>query len=369
MSLLRELQDPGSPVGRYLAGRFPDRTRTLARWDRALSGRPLIAPPGPAERTPVDRAFAYRLGYAFRLDPPYAAIGGVGAGQDAGRLRRLAAGCFPSHGGDAPPFARALAGHRHKVPPTAGRLSAGAPESDRGTGGNDLVEALAEFFGWFASLPAHLMVHNTPLPAQLERDLCRACYVFAVLEQRPRLGVDAWPGLAPGALGERLRVGDLDGLVPEADLADLEALAAGLAGMLAAPGWRRFVEQGPELVTVAPLFVEDWAEADLVAGPTLVDADLSAAPALELVRLDHLLVCALLDRGDWYGIARVGVWLGRRAMLVDADLQELLAEASGQRRLDLDAVRAELAEIVFAAHPRLRGRWATGQPSDPTAGS
>jgi hypothetical protein len=83
--------------------------------------------------------------------------------------------------------------------------------------------------------------------------------------------------------------------------------------------------------------------------------------------LDHLLVCALLDRGGWYGIARVGVWDGRRAMLVDADLAELLAEAGGGRRLDLDTVRADLAEVAFAGRPELRARWATGQPGGPTA--
>ena len=190
--------------------------------------------------------------------------------------------------------------------------------------------------------------------------------MFAVLEEGPAAAVDAWPGLSSAALAARLRVGDLDGLVPEADLADLEALAAGLTAMLAGPEWRRLAEQGPELVTVAPLFVDGWAEADLVVGPTLVDVDLTAAPAPAPAILDHLLVCALLDRGDWYGIARVGVWDGRRAMLVDADLAELLAEASGER-LDPDIVGAELAEAAFAGRPELRARWATGQPGGPTA--
>jgi hypothetical protein len=366
MSLRRELEDPAGPIGRYLDGRFPDRARVLASWGRALAGRPVVEPPGPTHRDRVGRAFAYRLGYAFRLDPPYAAIAGAG-GSDAERLRALAVGSFPSHAGDALASARALASHRHLVPPAPGGPAAGSPGGDGAGAGGDLVASLAEFFRWFASLPAHLTVHTAPLPPPLERDLCRACYVFAVLEEGPAAAVDAWPGLAPAALAARLRVGDLDGLVPEADLADLEALAAGLNAMLAGPGWRRLAEQGPELVTVAPLFVDGWAEADLVIGPTLVDADLTAVPAPAPTLLDHLLVCALLDRGGWYGIARVGVWDGRRAMVVDADLAELLAEAGGGRRLDLDAVTTELAEVAFAGRPELRARWATGQPGGPTA--
>jgi hypothetical protein len=101
----------------------------------------------------------------------------------------------------------------------------------------------------------------------------------------------------------------------------------------------------------------------MVVGPTLVDVHLTAAPAPAM--LDHLLVCALLDRGGWYGIARVGMWDGRRAMLIDVDLAELLAEASGEH-LDLDTVGAELAEVVFAGRPELRARWVTGQPAGPT---
>ena len=365
MSLHRELEDPAGPIGRYLAGRFPDRAHTLARWEQALAGRPVVEPPGPTRRDRVGRAFAYRLGYAFRLDPPYAAIVGAG-GPDAERLLALTVGRFPSHADHTLPSARALAGHRHLVPPSAGRLATGSPESDGAGGREDLVASLAEFFRWFASLPAHLTVHNAPLPPQLERDLCRACYLFAVLEEGALAAADAWPGLAPGALASRLRVGDLDGLVPEAELADLEALAGALTAMLAAPAWRRFVEQGPELVTVAPLFVDGWARADLVVGPTLVDVDVTAAPAPTPAVLDHLLVCALLDQGGWYGIARVGVWDGRRVMLVDADVAELLTEASGEH-LELDTVRAELAEVVFAGRPELRARWATGQPGGPTA--
>lgn len=365
MSLRRELEDPAGPIGRYLADRFPDRAHTLVRWGQALAGRPVLQPPGPTHQDRVGRAFAYRVGYAFRLDPPYAAIAGAG-GSDAERLLALTVGRFPSHAGDTLGSARALAGHRHLAPPAGGGPAAGSPGSNGGGGGEDLVASLAELFGWFASLPAHLTLHNAPLPPQLERDLCRACYVFAVLEEGPPAAVDAWPGLAPAALAARLRVGDLDGLVPAADLADLEALAGALTGMLAAPAWRRFVEQGPELVTVAPLFVDGWAEADLVVGPTLVDVDLTAAPAPAPALLDRLLVCALLDRGGWYGIARVGVWDGRRAMLVDADLAELLTEASGEH-LDLDTVGAELAEVAFAGRPELRARWATGQPGGPTA--
>jgi hypothetical protein len=104
----------------------------------------------------------------------------------------------------------------------------------------------------------------------------------------------------------------------------------------------------------------------VVVAPTLVDVDVTAAPAPTPAVLDHLLVCALLDQGGWYGIARVGVWDGRRVMLVDADVAELLTEASGEH-LELDTVRAELAEVVFAGRPELRARWATGQPGGPTA--
>jgi hypothetical protein len=53
----------------------------------------------------------------------------------------------------------------------------------------------------------------------------------------------------------------------------------------------------------------------------------------------------LLDRGDWYGIRRVGVYLARQGRLVVWPLEELLAELAG-RPVALQRLREEFAGLV-----------------------
>ena len=77
MSLTGELRDPTSPVAHYLAGRFADLDPIIATWQRAVAEARTVLPCGRVDWALIGRAFGYQLGFAFCLDPPYAAILGA----------------------------------------------------------------------------------------------------------------------------------------------------------------------------------------------------------------------------------------------------------------------------------------------------
>jgi hypothetical protein len=154
----------------------------------------------------------------------------------------------------------------------------------------------------------------------------------------------------------------LRGLVPGPVRDDLERLG------------RRFAERGYDQLaalggpaTAAPAFIEHWADGDLVVGDTLVDIKATVRPLpLDQAWLDQLLGYVLLDRGDWYGIRRVGVYLARQGQLVVWPLDELLAELAGEP-VALQRLREEFASRVERLLDRLpdfplRRLWATRTP-------
>jgi hypothetical protein len=121
-------------------------------------------------------------------------------------------------------------------------------------------------------------------------------------------------------------------------------------------------------VTVAPLFVQAWAEGDLVLGGTLVDVKVTKQPLpLRGAWLDQLLGYLLLDHGDWYGLEQMAVFLGRQARLVAWPLSELLPTLTGDPLVTLAELRGEfhqLLERVWANDPRFpfHHLWATRTP-------
>jgi hypothetical protein len=109
-------------------------------------------------------------------------------------------------------------------------------------------------------------------------------------------------------------------------------------------------------VTVALLFVQAWADGDLVLGSTLVEVKVTKNPLpLRDAWLDQLLGYTLLDRGDWYGLEQVAVFLGRQARLVAWPLAELLPALTGDPQVTLAELRAEfhgLLERIWADNPQ-----------------
>jgi hypothetical protein len=197
----------------------------------------------------------------------------------------------------------------------------------------------------------------------VEQPLLAECWWLACYEELYRGGrcpplTNALTRLGSAATAEALR-----GLAPKAVGEDLWRLTVALAergyDQLAALG-------GP--VTVAPLFVQAWAEGDLVLGGTLVDVKVTKQPLpLRGAWLDQLLGYLLLDHGDWYGLEQMAVFLGRQARLVAWPLSELLPTLTGDPLVTLAELRGEfhqLLERVWANDPRFpfHHLWATRTP-------
>jgi hypothetical protein len=94
------------------------------------------------------------------------------------------------------------------------------------------------------------------------------------------------------------------------------------------------------------VFVEHWADGDLILGDILLDVKVTKRPLpLDQAWLDQLIGYALLDRGDWHSLRGVGLYLARQGQLVTWPLEELLADLAGHA-VTLQALREEFANLV-----------------------
>jgi len=190
---------------------------------------------------------------------------------------------------------------------------------------------------------AHLAAAQFATAARLAAgQVHRAGYVRVVAGGRCPPLTSALGRLGLAATAEALRA-----LTPKAVGEDLWRLTVALAER----GYDQLVTLGRP-VTVAPLFVQAWADGDLVLGATLVDVKVTKNPLpLRDAWLDQLLGYTLLDYGDWYGLEQVAVFLGRQARLVAWPLAELLPALTGDPRVTVAELRAEfygLLERIWA---------------------
>jgi hypothetical protein len=181
----------------------------------------------------------------------------------------------------------------------------------------------------------------------VEQPLLDDCWLLACYEELYRGGRSPAISGALARLGPRATAGALRALAPRVVRDDLWRLTAALAEL----GYDQLAALGGP-VTVAPLFVQAWADGDLVLGRTLVDVKVTKnSLPLRDAWLDQLLGYVLLDHGDWYDLEQVAIYLGRQAQLVAWPLSELLPMLTGDPRVTLAGLRDEF-------HGLLRGVWA-----------
>ena len=174
-----------------------------------------------------------------------------------------------------------------------------------------------------------------------------------MLEQAYRSGTHR-PGL------DDLPPSQLLAQVPDAAIADLLAVTRILAG----DGGGQLAALGSPAI-LAPMFVEHWADGDLILGGTLVDCKVTKDPAFKPEAFHQVLAYTLLDYGNWYDLDAVGIYLARQGRLVRWPL-ELILTATGDPHVTIAELREEFSEVLYAAFgPPLFHRWSVLPPSEP----
>ena len=182
--------------------------------------------------------------------------------------------------------------------------------------------------------------------------LCELCLFLARFEQWFRTGamnfalyhwfIDplmAWDGEDLDPL--------LQSTIPPAALVDLEQLGrAAVADQRALTRLRPLV-LNPNFALSVEL---GGADADLIAGDTLVDWKSTSQRPVGREQLWQLLGYVLADAGDEYGIKRVAVGAVRWRRQISWSVDELCVGLGGDALPPLDALRGEFAILVREVH-------------------
>lgn len=315
MSLSSVVNDPAGPVRAFLVEELPGLKEVRAAYRAALPVLPITVPVPPADVRPawatLGAAVDHRLRYSMAAgsDPGGAVTGGV---------RRIAT--TPGLGLDRG---------------TAAALS---------TAGKDLITRLARL------AEAHRpweRDRSMLLPAAVEEDFARACFVAAWFEEFFRSGRLS-PTTPLGTASPSTTLADLLAAVPAyaaADMVALQTLAAASPGLTAlrAGTPTRDVVGGP---TFAGSIAVGGADADLIAGGLLLDVKTTADPGKvpSLNNVWQLAGYVLLDYDDEHRIDRVGWYLTRTGALVTWPLPDFLALLGATR--PLPQLRARFADVA-----------------------
>ncbi|MFG3094099.1 hypothetical protein [Streptomyces sp. NPDC048202] len=317
MSLTSELNNPNSPVSRFLTRELPATSRVTGSLRSQLPLRPLTLTPQAAERPDyrsLGRAVDRRLRVAFGSPLDSVLVEGVFfAGMDVARMTSHAAG-QAVHG-----IGQALLSELK-----------GQPSASGGT-------------------------MTRPRPD--EERLSRLCFAASHFEEVKRAGLR--PGNPLLRLGEGDVLDDLLGQVP-AYVPDDIARQVELAQADHALGW--VVRKPLDTRVCAPLFSGsndvDGADADFIADGHLIDCKATIRPDRFGSRKEvhQLAGYLLLDYEDEHGLSKVCFYLSRQGQLVTWPVQEFLG---------LLGARRSLPELRAALREALRGTPAPAESREP----
>jgi hypothetical protein len=313
VSLTSQLDNPRSPISRYLRERFPNVRDLQRRYREPVADAVPLAPNDTAAIAypTLGGAFDWRLRFLL-IPAPDLHLPFRGASLLGERFRRLAVELFGMLGGTVRLRLRARAAVGDPDPP--------APTSGQGPAGLD------------------------------EKRLARACYALAlcteVFRAGPRPG-SRLLGLQPGA-----GLDDLLGLASDDEVADLLALTAAARQVLlpALAGRGAPLHIGPVFAGHAHV---GGADADVIAGGLLLEWKVNLGDrrsgrfrcSLRQKVIHQLLGYLLLDYDDAYQVDALGVYAARYAYLVTWPLAELLAELAGTP-VDLARARADFRSVA-----------------------
>lgn len=173
-----------------------------------------------------------------------------------------------------------------------------------------------------------------------DAELTRECFVLAWLEELYRAGPSVGSPLyrlSPGSGRDEVLA-----LVDETWVIDVTAMVEGL-DLVLVPWANQELIFGPSFRGSADV---GGADADLIAGGTLVEIKTSKADAPDRRTFCQLAAYLLLDYDDQYSIDSVGICSGRWAMFRQWGAEEYLAKLAGQIRMDLKDMRTKFRSAL-----------------------
>ncbi len=334
MSLTSHLDDPQSPIRRFLYQQFPNTAAIRKRYAHRLSHVETIRPAGPVPYPYglVGMALDYRLRYYLAVTEPDQLVAWQGA--------HLCGAILDPH-------------LRFRLKRLYGVLD----EDPRFRLSPDLVRAF--FIGRRTRRKRQvdddepptglerLLPHLQPVGRRLDRvseeQLNRYCIVLALFEQLFR---------AETSVAER---SPLFVPTPKTTLAGLLAIAhKGWIDDLCSLSWAFYDHCGDLLncreFVLNPTFDGSGdiggADADLILDGCIIDIKATIKPRVASEWLYQLLGYTLLDFGDSHHITAVGIYLARQHVLLRWPLHELLAVMSNGQAPSLVELRSRFELLV-----------------------
>jgi hypothetical protein len=193
----------------------------------------------------------------------------------------------------------------------------------------------------------HALLDLVENPNTSERNLSRACYVMARLEEIARTGrTDISPPEVINTLHYNVfsSLEDILSLCGQVESDDITALVE-----LVKTNQPQLIKS--RLFIPNPTFVGsyaiDGADADFIADGMLVDIKTSIKNDFPKAHLLQIIGYSLLDWDDVFNIESVGVYFSRQGVLISWPLEQLIRGATGQL-MTLEALRKEFRELVLS---------------------
>ncbi len=372
MSLKRQIENPTSPIGKFLREVFPSRlNRALLADFNAVLRAPapifLLDRDTPAWlHSYVGQAIDYRIRIHFRpgpADPFPMARDGIWAVthiDDLADILRRTPGRFPDYTltawGSTPDRAGNWEHFRDlgedQDPCTVWRLPDAEPDIPSTVFSlllhmhrPDLqaaylpLECTLEFLDLVHATIARISAHERRPTTEEEAELARCCLVLSVFETVRRSGGQGWPpSFLKGVLPRT--AADLLNAVPTTMVADVAALAGA------------FVERHPTWqgvpATLGPKFAGSpdvgGADGDLIVDGCLWDIKTTVRTRGQGAWLHQLLGYLLLDYEDDHAIERAGFLFPRQQAAVHWSVTQLIGSLSGRTDLALTDLRQRVRD-------------------------
>jgi hypothetical protein len=321
MSLTSHLSKRDDPVRTWIDASFPNIGALVADSRKSLRDATTTCAIDGRPPSTTGIAIDYRIRYGFAVTPPRELIAYPGA---ADVLSNVLMELEPDH----PALWRADPDTGVGVQQPVDPFLPGLPPN-----------AVSDFFVRLNSRVPAIAPVGRAIGEVEERELARYCLGLGLFEEVWRTGMVA-PGSLLSTIGPTTTLDDFLNSVPSDWVEDLAQLAGLFIGA--------FVDRLREPAVLNPVFAQSaavgGADADIIAGGTLLEIKTTINPRIDGAWIRQLLGYLLLDTDGEFAVASLGLYLARQGRLIVWPLDESLEVMAG-RPIALPRLRQE-----FAAH-------------------
>ena len=356
MSLTSNLDNPSSPMRKFLEERFPNTRAVTSEANALLRKAETIRPSEPVPWPTLGMAFDYRARYYFGITPSSKLVAWKGAlaisstdldWEDTDQYDFMydaveAEGtCFYSEGLDsAIVVLRRFQGRVQRYTGPEGGALLG-----RGLIPSDLV---VRFFADLDETLARMARdgHMRDLEQQDEELLARYCIVLAIFEEVYRSGAGQARISSPLVrLGDQSTFEDLLRIAEDHWVEDLCRLSRMFS--------HAFQDRLSGEAILNPTFLGSGdvggADADIIVGKCLMEFKTTIKASIQKVRgLYQMIGYLLLDYDDEFGIENVGFYMSRQGQTIEWPVADLFGRLMGQKPPPLQALRQEVRAKITA---------------------